>query len=237
VSAATPLVLLDTPQGSLPLKATLERVPEDSDAQVAATIRRMCEYVNFDCQAGPIRYDAQSAIDRDPRNPLAGIHSLVRDRLRFRKDEALTQPFEWMLKKPEQDYFVECLKRPIDVALEFHSTGVQVEGDCDDFSMYTAALLRALGIDCAFATVGANPDEPGIFSHVYVVAYWRGARIPMDCSHGPCAGWEYAAPGSGLRHCEWPIHDRASYGLVGLGFLALAWLAWQNRETIREVFA
>lgn len=235
--SAAPVVLLDTPEGSLPLQASIEQVPEDSDSQVAHTIGLMSKYVCFDCQSSPIRYDAQLARESDPDNLLAGIHSVVRSRLRFRRDEEIADPFSWMLRRPGQDYFVECLKRPVDVALESSATGEPVEGDCDDFAMYAAALLKALGIDCAFATVAANKDNPGCFSHVYTVAYWRGRRIPMDCSHGPYAGWEYAPPGAGLRLQEWPIYDRASYGLVGLGFVALGWLAWRYRHEIREAFA
>ena len=43
-------------------------------------------------------------------------------------------------------------------------------GDCDDFSMLTAALLEASGIPWEFVTVAADRDSPGRFSHVYVRA-------------------------------------------------------------------
>lgn len=44
------------------------------------------------------------------------------------------------------------------------------EGDCDDFSMLTAALLEAARIPWEFVTVAADHDSPGRFSHVYVRA-------------------------------------------------------------------
>lgn len=230
--------MLETAQGSFPLRYSVEQVPEDSDGQVAATINRMSQYVCQDCQAGPVIYDAQCAAGIDPANPLVGVHALVRSRLKFVNDEAITQPFDWMLPKSggQDNYFVECLKRPIDVCLEFANTQQRVEGDCDDYSMYCAALLKALGIDCAFATVGANSEHPEVFSHVYVVAYWRGQRIAMDCSHGPQAGWEVYPYGQGHKFCEWGIHDRGSLGLVGLAVVAGLWFAWRNRREIQEMF-
>jgi len=228
--------ILETSQGNIPLNYSVERVPEESDAQVAATIALMSKYVCADCQSGAVIYDAQCAVASDPNNPLAGIHQFVRSRLKFRNDEEIVQPYDWMLPKQGmsgEDYFVECLKRPIDVSLEYANTQRQVEGDCDDFAMYCAALLKALNVDCAFATVGANSKNPNVFSHVYVVAYWRGNRYAMDCSHGPYAGWEVANEYG--KFCEWGIFDRTSYGLVGLGIAALAWLAWVNRKELRSL--
>ena len=234
--------MLDTPQGSYPLRYSVEQIPENPDAQVAATIARMCQYVCEDSQAIPIIHDARRAVALDPNNPLAAIHSFVRSRMRFKRDEEITEPYGWMLPKstqgkPDENYFVECLKRPVDVCFECNNTGDRVEGDCDDFSMYTAALLKALGIDCCFATVGASKQDPSVYSHVYVVAYWLGKRYPMDCSHGQQAGWEYAAPDSGLRYAEWPIYDRASLAPLGLAIVLGGWWAWMHRKEIRGLFA
>ena len=100
--------------------------------------------------------------------------------------------------------------------------------------MYCAALLKALDIDCCFATVSADPANPSVFSHVYVAAYWRGKRVAMDCSHGPYAGWENP---TSYRLQEWPIHDRDSLALVGLAFVALGWFVWSNRKEIRGLLS
>lgn len=231
-------VMLETPNGSLPLKYTVEEIPEQPDAQVAATINRMCQYVCADWQSAPIQYDLQSALAIDPNNPLCSIHSFVRSRMRFKRDEELTEPFQWMLKKPGdgpgQDYFVECLKRPVDVSLEYAATGVPVEGDCDDFAMYCAALMRACGIDCCFAVVGANSKNPYVYSHVYTVAYWGGARVPMDCSHGPYAGWQTDRQ---YRYAEFPIFDRAAWSGVGVGICLAAFALWKYRRELGEMFA
>lgn len=119
-----------------------------------------------------------------------------------------------------QDEVVETIIRPREMA-NFMDAGTAV-GDCDDFSMYVAACLKALGIPCAFATTAADARDPGQFSHVYVVAYPRSGngmrmRMPIDASHGEYPGWE--TPGLG-RYQEWPVLDKASW-LVG-SFIANA---------------
>lgn len=227
--------MLDTPQGSMPLRYTVERIPEESDAQVAATIHRMCQYVNADCQSYPVQYDARVALAMYPSDPLVAVHTFVRSRMKFKRDEDITQGFTWMLPKDGQEnYFVECLKRPVDVSLEYAATGVPVEGDCDDFVMFSAALLRALGIDCCFATVAANSKTPSLFSHVYTVAYWGGKRVSLDCSHGPYAGWEVGNDYG--KFCEWGIYDRTAWGSLGIGIALVGWWAWRNRNQIGEFF-
>lgn len=236
--------MLDIPSGSIPLRYTDEVVPDDSDGQVLATIRRMNQYVCEDCTNPAIVYDAQCALSLDPSNPLGAVHSFVSRRLRFRNDEEITQPFESLLPRPSLDggktgdYFVECLKRPVDVSTEFARTGQPVEGDCDDYSMYCAALLKALGINCAFATVGASSKDPSVYSHVYVVAYIDGHRIPMDCSHGKYAGWEVFPPNCGVKYAEWVVVEQPGFNWMGLALVVLAFFAWRNKKGIvRELFA
>jgi hypothetical protein len=243
----SPYVMLDTPSGSAPLKYSIEQIPEEPDAQVAATIARMCQYVTQDYVHPIVQAAAQTALSfqLDPTHsyhippPLACIHSFVRSRLVFKRDEETAQPFAPLLKQPGQgakdDYFVECLTRPVDVLWQYAQTGQPVAGDCDDFSMLCAALLMALGIDCCFATVGADASDPNVFSHVYVVAYWRGARYPIDCSHGPHAGWE--APNKYGKFAEWPIYDRSTWGGLGVALALAGFFAWHHRKTIKELFA
>lgn len=231
--------ILETPQGSIPLRYSVERVPEDSDGQVIATIRKMNEYVCADCKSPSIVYDAQLALSLNPNDPFDSIHRFVHSRFRFRNDEEIAQPYEWMLPKAGQqgDYFVETLKRPVDVSTEFALTGQPVEGDCDDFSMYCAALLKALGVECAFATVGANAKEPSVYSHVYVVAHVQGQRIPMDCSHGKYAGWEVYPPDCGVKFAEWQVVEQQVGFNWGVAAAALVWFLWRNRNDIKEFFA
>lgn len=60
---------------------------------------------------------------------------------------------------------VEALHDPVMIAKEIERGGKPF-GDCDDFSMYLAALLKASGLPAAFRAVGFNG---GRLSHVYVV--------------------------------------------------------------------
>jgi len=221
---------------NLAYKAQVVRLPDNADAQVAETIALMCRYVCADCQAQPVIEDARQALALSPAYPLSAVHSFVRSRMRFKRDEDTMADKGQLLPNDGKDnYFVECLKRPVDVSFEFAGTGERVEGDCDDFSMYTAALLKALGIECCFATVGANDANPDVYSHVYVVAYFAGQRVPMDCSHGAQAGWE--APNQFGKFREWAIYDRDSLGAVGIVIAALGFTAWKFRKQIRGFFA
>ena len=227
---------IQTYGGAIPQRYTVERIPDAPDAQVAATIARMIQYVNADCQSYPIKHDADLAFTTDPNNVLAGVHSFVRSRLVFKRDEEIAAPYTFGLSRrgdgPNDDCVVEVLKRPVDISFEFAGTGQPIECDCDDFSMYCAALLRARGVDCCFTTVAANSKQPDVFSHVYVVAYWGGRRIPMDCSHGAYAGWQ---TDNIYRYQEWPIQDTAAWGAVGMAAV-LAGLAWWRFNKTGRLF-
>lgn len=60
---------------------------------------------------------------------------------------------------------VEALHDPVAVAIAIQQ-GKRPWGDCDDFSMYLAALLKSIGLPATLRAVGFN-GRP--FSHVYVV--------------------------------------------------------------------
>ena len=225
--------VLETAQGDIPLKYSVVQLPDEADAQVAATIRLMQQYVCEDCQSGPIKYDAAVAVAGNPNDPLAAVHSHVRSRMFFKSDEASTDSFRWMLPTDGREHrFIECLRRPIDVSFEYANTNQPVPGDCDCQSLYCAALLKALGIDCAFVTIGASTEDPTVFSHIYVCAFYRGQRVYLDCSHGQYAGWH--AYKDGMRYQEWPVVDRSSWGALGLGIALAGYWAWRNRREIRE---
>lgn len=69
-------------------------------------------------------------------------------------------------------YGVEALHDPVMIALAIEKRK-QPYGDCDDFSMYLAALMRAVGLKASFKVVGFNG---GNLSHVYVVGA-KGERL------------------------------------------------------------
>lgn len=60
---------------------------------------------------------------------------------------------------------VEALHDPIAIAKAIH-VGKRPWGDCDDFSMYLAALMKSVGLRAHFRAVGYNG---GHLTHVYVV--------------------------------------------------------------------
>lgn len=101
-----------------------------------------------------IRAQAAHAIQAcEPSNKIcqqASLMSWVKRRMRFVRD-------------PEG---VEALHDPIAVAIAIQQ-GKFPYGDCDDFSMYLAALLKAVGLPATFRAAGFN-GRP--LSHVYVMS-------------------------------------------------------------------
>lgn len=95
------------------------------------------------------------------------------------------------------------------------------EGDCAIFSECVAAFLMVFGIPFEFVTVAVNPDEPEIFSHVFLYAVLPdGSRLPLDASHGQYPGWQ--VPSSHIsRRQVWdasgnPVADQGSPRFDGL---------------------
>lgn len=179
---------------------------DDPDEQVEHAIALMSGYVRADSHTPELLKDAAQAVPAGV-DPIQGIYDFVQRRIRFQRDEVTGAPIAGLTGLP----IVEVLIRPRDMATIYERVG-----DCDDFSMYTAALLRAHGIKSRFVTVAGDPQEPGAWSHVYVAAYPEGrGRIPMDVSHGGYPGWEYME-GAGPRKTEWPIEREAWPLLIAL---------------------
>jgi hypothetical protein len=88
------------------------------------------------------------------------------------------------------------------------------EGDCSTFSMLIAAMLEALGVRWELVTVAVDPQDPALYSHVFVRAvYDDGARLTLDGSHGKYPGWEVPRAHQ-FRRQAWgsdgePITDQA----------------------------
>lgn len=198
-------------------------VGDDPDSQVEATIRTMARYAAEDAGRPEIQGEAQEisqACGADQVAQTREVHGRVRNRIRFLRDEETAIPLAGISQEP----IVEILVRPIDMYYAGAGAGI---GDCDDYSMYAAALLTALGIDCSFVTLAADPGSDQ-FTHVYVAAYPNGQRVAVDASHGPYCGWE--APRPGARKLEWPIQDPMrncggglSTLLVLAGIVGLSW--------------
>lgn len=199
----------------------MREVSDDPDQQVADTVALMRQYATEDGRSYPLYADVRRAQASNPAAEVLGntFEYLRRHGTRgmqFVQDETTGRPFERSDAPGGWRPVVETLMRPYDQALCQYP-----QGDCDDFSMYGAAHLVALGVPCLFATVGADRDVPDQFTHVYLVAYpkegpYAGQRVPMDLSHGPYLGWE--VPNRYGKFCEWPVNR--GLGLLQLGALA-----------------
>jgi len=190
---------------------------DDPDQQVADTMNLMVGYVREDAHS-PVVLEAalEAAPSPDPAEIIEGVFHYVRDLIRFQHDTAIAAPLDSQLAKAglAEVPVVEVLIRPRDLLTWRRDTGRGPVGDCDDYAMLTAALLKARGVEANFVTVAADPSHPQQFSHVYVAAYPPGGRVALDTSHGAYAGWEVENVG---RREEWSI----GAGLTGLLLVGL----------------
>lgn len=210
-----------------PVRYSVQELGHIPDAQVGQTIAVMRSRTRADSQDYWFRARAQALLGAgDDWSKIAAAHAHARSQIRFEQDERTGSGIEGL-----QADIVEVLVRPRDMA-RYVDEGIAA-GDCDDFSMYVAALLESCGIPCAFATLAADPRDPQQFSHVYCVAYPRTPsgteRVAIDASHGERPGWE--APNRFGKFQEWPVNSFAGEFMAGLASsLAAIWLYHQYRR-------
>jgi hypothetical protein len=187
---------------------TSQQLSDCPDQQVDSTIGAMRQLALAD--APHMQSEAQQALQYGNGCPVTGVFNYVKGKMRFQLDEQTADSINQFIPQSSEKPIVEILIRPRDLSqlCLLQNNGI---GDCDDYSMYAACLLIALGVSCSFATVAASSSDPSAYSHVYVVAYPNGQRVPLDCSHGPYAGWE--APNKYGKFREWPING--SSGMDG----------------------
>lgn len=193
---------------------------DDPDEQVAEVIGMMRRYVLEDYRTPAVAAEAQAALRLDP-NPVRAVFWHVKRQLSFMRDEDQAIPIQ-----PNHDIpIVEVLVRPVDMAAACGGGGnCRRIGDCDDYSMYAAALLLNLGVPVSFVTLAADDANPTRYSHVYLAAYPGGERIALDVSHGQYPGWE--APNRYGKREEWPVTGSLLPWLPfgGLLYAAARWL-------------
>ncbi len=208
-----------------PVRYKTREIGWDPDNQVISTIGVMRQDVEEDSKDPWFNSRAQGMLSgMDERSQVAAVHAHTKGSIRFQRDETTG---EGIGNATPTDPLVEVIIRPVDMA-RYVEQGNAV-GDCDDFSMYAAAMLEAVGIPCAFVTVAADNRDPNQYSHVYVAAYphddaGRRVRIPIDCSHGEYPGWE--VPNRFGKRAEWPVEGGGLLGVIALG--AAAW--WLVKE-------
>lgn len=201
------------------LNYEVAQVPEGGDAQTAAVIDMMAGYARDDSSSMEVQRDARAALAQYPgMPPEESVFWWVKARLQFVRDEETAKPVQAGM--PVNDVVVEMLIRPRDMSVLCADGSCVRQGDCDDFSMYTVALLLALDIPAAFVTVAADPSSSD-YSHVYVAAYPQNrGRVALDTSHGARPGWE---TDRAARKREWPVSGVGPW--LGMAILIVgAWM-------------
>lgn len=136
----------------------------------------------------------------------AAIFSWVKSHVRFVKHEQ--QQYELFGLGPDNQLLITP---------ERLLTMPNPSGDCANYSMLLAAMLISLGwgLGISFVTVGADPNEPQRYSHVYVIAkYPCGKVISLDGSHGDYFGWETQDVS---KKKEWNVMPLIRAGHAGYG--------------------
>ncbi|MEU7577028.1 transglutaminase-like domain-containing protein [Streptomyces sp. NPDC041068] len=67
-------------------------------------------------------------------------------------------------------------------------------GDCDDMTILIGALLQSVGHQVRIVLVGPDADRPGLFTHVYPEAEYRGRWIALDATMPHPMGWAPDSP-------------------------------------------
>lgn len=210
------------------VRYTAHALPYSADGQVSGTIDIMRAKVAEDSANPAFVQRAQEIAGMGSQaDKVRRVWAHAKNSIKFQRDELTGLSASGLgIGGCDPDSIVETIIRPRDMA-NYIDQGIAI-GDCDDFSMYVAALLTALGIQCAFCTVAASASEPDQFSHVYVASYPDGERLPVDSSHGDYCGWE-VEPVS--RRQEWAVVGLAAWyaGEVMRWMLVAggAWFAWQ----------
>jgi hypothetical protein len=198
-----------------PVNVEYTHVDEVGNGEVYATLDVMRRYALEDAGIGAIQRDAAAVREMASRSGgrlSDAVWRYVRDRVRFVRDEELVASAGSQLMGTDEVPVIEVLVRPVDMS----GGGVARRlGDCDDFSMWAASILVALGVPCSFVVMAGDRRDADRFSHVYVAAYENGERVAIDASHGTVAGWE--SPNYlGLRE-EVPVY--------GIGGQSWVWVA------------
>lgn len=164
----------------------------NSDVSTAATVqilRKLAREYAHDPTVQAANAQALSALGMgaSERDLACAIFYWVRSNVRFVEDEQLLYG---VLGVQPAELDKELLIVP-PVLLNMP----EPMGDCDDFSLLTASMLLAVGIQAYFVTVAADATDPQKFSHIYVCARLadEGSHLCLDTGNKFPAippGWE-----------------------------------------------
>jgi len=161
----------------------------DDEAATAQTVAAMYEYSSADALDPIVRAAAAAATAgrHSQADQLAGIFDWVTRHVAYTDDADLA-----FFRPTPAD--AEVLIRPADL--------VRMEtpkGDCDDYAMLARAMMLAAGLcSASIATVEADKEAPGAYSHVYLIAHTTPRAtafdaIPAAAVHG--LGYEVSPTG------------------------------------------
>jgi transglutaminase-like putative cysteine protease len=132
------------------------------------TVNKMRDLISAGAWNPIVRHTALKIIrnvpERDHNAEYHALHAFVRDKIRFVRDT----------------YNKELLQTP-EITLSMAA------GDCDDKTTLLCALLLAIGLPAAFATIKTGGQY---FSHVYAMVNDNGKWIPLETVRNVPAGIE-----------------------------------------------
>ncbi len=181
-------------------------VSADPDKATAQVIRRMCELAASSASDPVLRGYARQAVRQFRGGPLwaaAGVDPFTAGAGDGRRAAAIAESV-WLWAKfylrfvhhsrmiwdrlRERDQW-QLLISP-DALVQMRP----MKGDCAVYSSLIAAMLQALGVPWEFETLAVDPEQPEVYSHVFVLAVMPdGSRVPLDASHGDYPGWQVPA--------------------------------------------
>lgn len=98
--------------------------------------------------------------------------------------------FEWVQRH------IRYTKDPFRVEM-LHSARRLLElraGDCDDMTILLGAMIESIGHPVRLVLTGPNPNQPRLFTHIYLQANHRGRWISLDATMLYPMGWEPKTP-------------------------------------------
>lgn len=195
------------PVGAFGRPVTVHHTPTNrwnSDVSTIATIRILQKLARSYATDRSVRDVTAQALGGlfagvSQRAQACAIFYWVRSHVRFVEDEQLL--YEELGVEPENLDKELLIVPPVLLAMP------QPMGDCDDFSLLTAAMALCAGIKPYYVTVAADANDPRKFSHIYVCVELadEGGHLCLDAGNRYEAippGWESSHV---TRKAIWPI--------------------------------
>jgi transglutaminase-like putative cysteine protease len=164
--------------------AAIPRTEENigtGDGAIYRTVNKMKQIISDSSKNPYVREWVKEVVSRvevnNKRGEAQAIYNFVRDNVRYTKDPL---GFEYLQTPPA---LLE------DIRLYQVGKGERPVGDCDDMTILSLSLLKAIGFETAIKVVSFAPS--GKFGHVYGLVRIGYDWIPFDCVRpDQDMGWE-----------------------------------------------